>query len=420
MTIQLVSCCLSRPDPEPSPTPQPQPHAPRPNHQPQPQPSAPAQTATATPTPTSRLTPRPSPDHGPYQVSDSCWGGAPSDAAHALEPRALLHGEALGAARQHVHTKAPRWHICGRAASVHLRLQPPLPTAAASAAHGCSLRCPRLQLASPTVAACITYGCSLHHLRLQALLADWAVARLDELLGVLELWMPRVQEGAFLANLLEQARWLSPPPTCVRPTHAHRVHARTHTSTYASTHARAHVAHAHVHAHVRIGRHTHTPTRTHTPTLEQACGCAASLGGTGLDFSPLLAAPFRSAVLRALDDGLAASLEHWQQAIAAQPCPCPGPRPSLSPSPKPQPQPRRLYPWPQLHRRPSQRSAGRRRRQRPRRTNRRRPLRRRQRQRRRRRRRQRPPPRAAWSLPRRASLQSRLRSRCSRTPSSLF
>ena len=31
-------------------------------------------------------------------VADSRWGGAPRDAAHALEPRALLHGEALGAA----------------------------------------------------------------------------------------------------------------------------------------------------------------------------------------------------------------------------------------------------------------------------------------------------------------------------------
>ena len=34
--------------------------------------------------------------------------------------------------------------------------------------------------------------------------------------------------------------------------------------------------------------------------LEQACGCAASLGGAGLDFSALLAAPFRAAVLRTL------------------------------------------------------------------------------------------------------------------------
>ena len=31
-------------------------------------------------------------------VADSRWGGAPRDAAHALEPRSLLHGEALGAA----------------------------------------------------------------------------------------------------------------------------------------------------------------------------------------------------------------------------------------------------------------------------------------------------------------------------------
>ena len=50
---------------------------------------------------------------------------------------------------------------------LHLRLQPPTPTVAASITYGCSLHHLRLQPPSAKVAACITYGCSLHYLRLQ-------------------------------------------------------------------------------------------------------------------------------------------------------------------------------------------------------------------------------------------------------------
>jgi len=84
-----------------------------------------------------------------------------------------------------------------------------------------------------------------------ALLADWAAERVGALLATLETWLPRVHDGAFLANL-----------------------------------------------------------------LEQSCGCAHSLGGVGLDFGVLLAAPFSAAILRTFDDQLHASLEHWRQALS--------------------------------------------------------------------------------------------------------
>ena len=50
---------------------------------------------------------------------------------------------------------------------------------------------------------------------------------------------------------------------------------------------------------------------------EQAASCGASLVRLGLDFGALCVSPFRAAVWRLLDDGLAAALQHWHEALAA-------------------------------------------------------------------------------------------------------
>lgn len=84
------------------------------------------------------------------------------------------------------------------------------------------------------------------------LLANWAAERVGDFLQTLTTWLPRVQEGAFLANLIEQC-------------------------TYS----------------------------------------AKSLARVGLDFSTLARAPFRDAILRLLDEGLAAAIDHWSDAITA-------------------------------------------------------------------------------------------------------
>jgi len=84
------------------------------------------------------------------------------------------------------------------------------------------------------------------------LLANWAAERVGDFSQTLTTWLPRVQEGAFLANLIEQC-------------------------TYS----------------------------------------AKSLARVGLDFSALVRAPFRDEVLRLLDEGLAAAIDHWSDAIAA-------------------------------------------------------------------------------------------------------
>ena len=45
--------------------------------------------------------------------------------------------------------------------------------------------------------------------------------------------------------------------------------------------------------------------------IEQAAYCARSLSRSGLDFSALARRPFRHAVCRVLETGLAAACAHW-------------------------------------------------------------------------------------------------------------
>ena len=82
------------------------------------------------------------------------------------------------------------------------------------------------------------------------LLANWAGERVGDFLDILESWLPRIQEGAFLASVMEQTAY-----------------------------------------------------------------CARALGRVGMDFSSLARGPFRDAVLRILDIGLHAALDHWKEAL---------------------------------------------------------------------------------------------------------